>query len=466
MTLRTIDFETGANGAAMTAVNSGGMNPPTVSGGSAFFTNSPVREGTLSAVWTNTTTNTAFTIWKPGSVAGVTVNNAAAVTNLKWNFGFVMLPMTGGLDASGDMTNLAIYNSTSAIMRVIRSATEIRVQGASGSGNTVIATGLSASGVYRVSGHFEIGTTTANGIWDVRVYQDPAVGNTQLGAATSAVANLGTTACGDFRYGANAVSAVTPVSVNLDYLQTDDGAAAFSTTIGLPPAAGATVANAGPSQYPQAGATITLTSAASTGSGTLTTAWTTVSVPAGVATPSYVTTGTTTTVMLANQGRYVFSASVTGTGGTNAATVTHYVHGATADDVLVYSATGPFTNEGGAATPELAVNDADTGTALQSPVNPVATVETYVMNPFGLGAMSVFIQGNYIGALVNRTITWYREDGTTVLQAIGPFALTTALVDTELALGSTALATLTGANDAATYALRRATVVKTSDTAA
>lgn len=279
------------------------------------------------------------------------------------------------------------------------------------------------------------GTTTSNGAVTARFYADPfaAVG-TYIGTEAAATnhslgAGLG---FGKSRIGLISAQATTGTDGFRDLWADNYVIQSGLSWITPPAAASAPTANAGTSQDVVAGSTITLSASGSTG--TITGySWTCTSFPVGASSPSIATpTAATTTTTLTAGGRYVFQVVVSGSGGTTStATVTEYVYEASNVDVAMFAVgSTTYTNEGGASSLLAAVNDSNVLTYAQSPANPTGQTLPLTANPVGPGACSAFVEGNWTGGLVNRTVTVKKPDGTTLVSVTYP--LTSVETDHEV----------------------------------
>lgn len=360
---------------------------------------------------------------------------------------------------SVDFTMATLRNTTAGVqLRVMYTAAgAVGVQGVTG-GFHSMATGVALGTQLRWE-VLLVAATSTTGTITAKSYTSAAGWTTQLGTTyTNAAFDAGTTPITASDVGVT--TAVTPGGIiGVDYVRMEDGR---TTEFGPPPAGGTPTANAGASQYVVAGTLITLDGSASTAaSGTITGhSWVCTAFPAGATSPAITTpTAATATATLTDGGRYVFQDTVTQTGGATAsATVTEYVYEQSNVNVDVFSTTlGLWTNEGGAATALAALNDTSQATFLQSPANPTGQPEISVMNPFGPGNISVFLEGNYSGAALTRTISIYKEDGTTLVDTES-YALTSTPFDHEFAIDATSIAAIPALSD------RRALVVKVSDT--
>lgn len=316
----------------------------------------------------------------------------------------------------------------------------------------VSAQNLATSSVIRMSLGLVVGSSTNDGQVTAKVYTSGNNWTTQSGSTyTSSTMNLGTTEVYQIDCGSLTAGAAGTV-FRYDYVRAEDGR---TTEFGAPPQAGATVASAGSPQSVVVGATVTLDATGSTGSG-LSYAWSNTARPDGAAAPTITNpSAATTTVTLGAAGRYTFAVTVTGQGGTDTASVTEFVAEASQQDVKVFSSTGSATNEGGAASKTAALNDTSSATRLELPAG---GTETIVLNPVGMGPVSIFVAGNWTGTSLTRTVTIRNEAGAQ-LQTPTTYTLTSVEVEREIVLDSGALAALP------TLADRRALQVQISDAA-
>lgn len=233
-----------------------------------------------------------------------------------------------------------------------------------------------------------------------------------------------------------AVSAATPgLIVDADYWQIEDGRL---TEFGPPPSTSAPTANAGPDQDLMAGTTATLTSASTVGAGggTITSySWTPTEIPPGAPTPTLSTpTAASTQVTGLVAGVYKFNHNIVqSSGGLSSPTgdeVVLWVYPQPGVDVRPYSETHEpgITVDGGAATGLASISDVNSATALKWPDNPTGQKTTITWNPFPPGPVAAMIGGYYggTGSAINRSVTWYRINGTTVLEPTAVYGLPTS----------------------------------------
>jgi hypothetical protein len=360
---------------------------------------------------------------------------------------------------SVDFSMGTIRNVTPGVsLRIIYTpAGAVGVQGVTG-GFQSMATGVALNTMLRWE-LLMVAATSATGTITAKAYTSAAGWTTQLGSTfTSTTFDLGTAALAVCDVGA--LTAQTPGAVvGFDYVRMEDGR---TTEFGAPPAVSGPTANAGADQYPEAGATVTLSASASTaGSGSITNyAWSTIEQPPGSASPSFTApTAVSTDVVVASAGRYVFRVTVTQTGGLTATDdVTMWVHAAAGADIGVYSVTlGTFTSEGG-ATATVALNDLSDATWLQSQDNPAGQVLIVVLDPIGPGPVKHYPRDDSDGgAIASVTHTLYLENGTTVVDS-WTYAPVASLTETELVVDSAGLALI----PEGTLSTRRALVFKTA----
>jgi hypothetical protein len=264
------------------------------------------------------------------------------------------------------------------------------------------------------------GTTTTDGAIAARLYPTP-FSTTQVGAAYSNTAintGSGVITTMQLQIGVTATyAAVLPVTAG--YLQINDGAV---SNPGPAPSASAPSVNAGADQYPDAGTTITLTS---TESGTFISAtWSvTSSLPTGVATPSIASPASATTnVPLPNAGVFTFRRRLVWSGGNQDDLITAWVHPVSGQDIIVlgeFDASTAYNLDGSATSRTAALNDTSQSTGIASLDDPDGTAEKkFVLCPVGLGPINALTEGYARGgAIATRTITLYKEDGTTAVDS-------------------------------------------------
>lgn len=286
-----------------------------------------------------------------------------------------------------------------------------------------------------------------------------------LGDSTTAIealsklasANTGSAPFDVFRVGKLTTTGTTPYHID----EIGYEVAAAGALNGPAPAIGAPTVNAGADQYPTAGATVSVSSTESGSfSGGL---WSFTKLPVGAPSPaiSSPTTAGTNIVLPNVGGPYELRRRLTYTGGTVDSFLTLWVNPGPAGDVLVQGeldTAAAYPNEGGAANRTAALNDTSTATGIAEPT--ASAEKKFIMRPFGVGPMSLYPEGYSRSATLTRTVTLYKEDGTTVVQAwtVTPGLEIANIAEPKLDVTS-GLATLTGVNDAATLVLRRALVV-------
>lgn len=456
------DFEGITNGAAATAANLGitPNNPSPGAGGSILgTTDSPV--GNAAVVFTNGTT-------APCVITLPIIGNVLE----SWS---IVLKMPAAAPPAVNNRLFAIFTGgTARGYVVLKPDGKLYAGGQGGSGEAVIATGAVMTPYYgtwvRIEFDWNGGSTATNGSIAARFYASPFTA-TMVGTAYSNAAintGSGVITTPGLQVGVTTTEPVAGQGFTVDHVRVTDGSL---TNPGPPASPSAPTVNAGADQYPLAGAVVTLSS---TESGTVTSAvWSAVSWPDDSGSPSIAApSSASTTAQLPSAGtpaqpvggRYTFRRTLTYSGGTVADDVVYWVHPAASDDVKVqaeFAAQPAWSVDGGATSKTAAVNDANTGTGIASLDNPANQEEKMVMRPWGVGPISLYVEGYTRTATVTRTVTLYLEDGST---AVDQWTLTPGLeianiTEAKLDVDATSLATATGANDAATLVLRRALVV-------
>lgn len=340
-----------------------------------------------------------------------------------------------------------------------------------------LPTNMSAYYGTKVAFHllYDTGTTNINGSIKFRFHASP---NDAFGTFVSEINSSGSVNLGSdtgtaypivrLRWGiatSQALTAPATKTMGVDYTQIKSESVAYS--LGAPPAGTAPTANAGPDQYGQAG-TFTYTDGGSVaGSGSITGyAWTVIEFPPGTANPSLSAPSGSTGTVTVQPGRTVLQLIVTNSSGiaSPADTIFIWAYPASNVNVQVYKApngASNWTNEGGAASITAALNDTSVATNAKSPTSPVNEPLPAIMCPYGPGSITLNVEGVAIDAVVNRTITMYKEDGTTVIGTLGPFALpvitaanaanpallAAAVAVATLTIGSTGLAAVAAISD-------------------
>lgn len=453
MAIASFDWEGVGNGVAATQANTGiAPNNPSPGAGGSITGTSDAAVGSSALLFSNGTTAACF----------MQIPTVAA-TQLAVS---VVFRMPAGPPPTTNNRIFAIYGGgTQRAYIVITPAGLLRAGGQGGSNEGSMAGGANMSayyGVYvRIEFEWNSGTTTTDGTLTARLYPTPT-STTQVGTAYTGTAmstGSGVTAA-EVRVGPSNVQTVTGQGYTLDLTRIADGTA---TNPGPPPTATAPTVNAGGDQYPVTGQTVNLIS---TEAGTFSSGlWTCTEFPPESGSPSIAAPSlASTTANLTTNGRYVFRRTLSWTGTPVFDEMICYVHPASSGDVLVYGeydATANWVNDGGAASRTAALNDGLQTTGIASLDNPANLEKKFVMRPWGLGPMSVYDEGYSRTATLTRTITLYKEDGVTV---VNTWQHTTALeianiTEVKNDVDATGIGLLTGANDNATYTLRRALVV-------
>lgn len=409
MAIVNYDWESVPDGGAATQANTGiaPYNPNPGTGGT--ITGSSVAAvGNRSILFTNSTT-------------AVTVMQVPLTANVRQAVSYVVqLPATA---PSQNYRLITLYNAgTMRAYVVLTSTWLLKAGGQGGSGEANLAGGASfaayAGQFIRLEFLYYAGTTTTDGALQVRAFPS-AFSATAIGTDYNANAiNTGAGAVDSTQQLQIGFSAIYPTVLphRADYLRTNDGGITF---IGPPPAASVPTVSAGADQYVQAGSTVTITS---TESGTFTSgAWSAIEIPAGAASPSIATpAAASTTVVVTTPGRYVFQRRLTYTGGTVDSAVTIWVYPVAGSSVSIYGefdSSTAYVAEGSVANRTTALNDNNTGTAIVSADNPTNQEKKFILNPVGPGPISGFTQGYSRGGAVTRTVTLYKEDGTTAVDS-------------------------------------------------
>lgn len=397
MTLKIANFEAGPQDGSVTTANEPNINTVSAgAGGSITFDAAMAAAGSYGAKFTC------------GTSAGCLLRSNPATASDQVS---TTLIITGPSATPTQNLSVVQLRSASATPLTIRWSTLNNLQ-LLDAANTVLATlvtGVTFGAKYRIS----LVVNRATGAATVKVYAGTST--TVLGSYTAASGtNLGADPVNSVGVGFNQTM-TTSLTMGVDYLATNDGS---SAEIGPPAANNAPTADAGASQYVAAGQTVTLTGTGTDSDGTIASrAWTCTAYP-GASAPT-ITNGTqaTATAVLADAGRYTFHHTVTDNQGlTGSSDVVEYAYAGSNTPVKVYSVTpGVWANGGGAASVTAALNDADVNTYAQSPDNPAGEQLRAVLNPLGLGAINLLVSGYAATGTVTRTVTLYKEDGTSVI---------------------------------------------------
>lgn len=357
---------------------------------------------------------------------------------------------------AADKTLVQLVSSDGGSIRIMHTAAgNISYQIGSG---TVTTIGAATNGAfYRVQIRANCGVGATDAI-TIKAYTSASNFTTQLGS-TVTLTNQTFSDLGVTENRAGALSGTTPGdTTNIGYTITEE---ARTTDFGGPPAANPPVANAGPDQDPVVGDVVQLTAAASTaGSGSITGyAWICTEFPAGASSPSISNPAIVNpTFVAAAGGRYTFQCTVTNSGTlTNADSVTCWVAEQSNVDTDVYSvAAASYTIEGGAPSREAAVNDATNTTYLLS-ADGAGGFGLYTFNPVGLGTIDILIDERWFDGAANRTLTFYKADGTTVVDTLSSYALPAAFATKTWTISGAGLALIPLRSD------RRALILKIAD---
>lgn len=144
-------------------------------------------------------------------------------------------------------------------------------------------------------------------------------------------------------------------------------------------------------------------------------------------------TTTSRSATWATQGIHVYEIVATDDDGADSApaTITVVVTDTSARPSAVASNTGPWTNEGGAASIEAALADESDTTLAQTPDNPSGAALTVTFDPVGLGLVTVktLDRASASSPTITRTVSLMQ--GATVIATGTPFTLTTTAVNHE-----------------------------------
>jgi hypothetical protein len=356
-----------------------------------------------------------------------------------------------------------LYQGATVVAQILlRTTFEIQIQSSVGSTTAQLVSAANASpyaGQYVAVGFLvDSGTTTSNGSFSGRFYATPAdAAGSHLYSATQTAWNMGAGASFTrLRLGFNQTQSAVR-TLDYDYVEYVSGS---TTWLGGVPAASAPSVSASVSDaYPTAGATVTL---ASTESGTFSSAtWSCTSQPPGSATPAISDPSITgPTVVVASSGRYVFRRRLVWSGGNQDSSVTVYVHAGAGQRVGIYSVTGTWASQGGAADMRAALADALDTTYAQSSDNPPGTDKLRItLNPCDLGPIKLYPRDRWSGGTGTSVLfTLYKEDGTTVVDSWTYNPGTSFADATPMDVDSTGLAAIP------TRADRRALVVDIAPT--
>jgi fibronectin-binding autotransporter adhesin len=205
MTLKTLDFETGPEGATLTTANSGAAQINAGSGGSALFATDTVRNGTLGARFTSGTNALAI-----GRFTTTAANNTLSIGVV---FQHKQTPtlLTG---------ILSIRHGSGVAGRINWLPDNSLVLVDSTLSNTLtIATGLTPGTNYELTIRAKSASTTTGTVTAV-LYTNSG---TELGRATSNAYNLTANTLAAVDVGIINTNSTAGTIVALDYLQLDDG---------------------------------------------------------------------------------------------------------------------------------------------------------------------------------------------------------------------------------------------------
>lgn len=426
MTLQVFDFE-GTDGATLsgTGITLGGT-------GTAIFAASEAIVGSTGAKFTANAAN---------------VRTARVVINSAKVYALDIFLRTPTTPASGTYQMFTLRHASGTILAVEYGTTNtIGIFETAGATRNVIPSVTIANNTFfRIQLLVSIGVATNDSTLTAKVFSSGSNWTTQVGTTlTRSAINLGTVNAVSVDIGA--VTTATPgIVVGADYFRADDGK---TTDFAGPPSASApTCVITASDLYPEEDSVVPVSfsySGSTAGTGSITgynlvcTAF-----PVGASSPAITGPTTSTPSFIPTAGsRYEFDATVTQTGGlTNTAHIIVYPHPISSADVKVYSVTaGTWTNEGGAASLLVAINDASATTYAQTIANPTGQVLRCVMDPYGPGSITVFVSGNWIGGALNRTVNIYMPDGVTLLHT-DTYALTSVEVERAISLTTGELST-------------------------
>lgn len=149
-------------------------------------------------------------------------------------------------------------------------------------------------------------------------------------------------------------------------------------------------------------------------------------------------------------GRYVWKPTATDNGGLGASNIptTEIIvtNSANLDNYAFDIVQGSWVLFGAETDPVKAVGDGLASTGLQSPDNPTNQAVRFLAAA-GPGAITAYIEGQYVGGATNRTVTFFKRDGTTVVYAPPMYALPSVSAEKVLAFDSAAHALVPLATD-------------------
>lgn len=423
------DFE-GANGAA---ISGAGITLAGV--GTAAYYNG----------WSVSGSSSAHTLPSAGNTRAIRCTFGSDVAQSFQGFG--LMPVWAPAATTNGVGTLR--NTAGALVQF-----RIKVDDAGHVGVEAGSTGFhSASGVINPGTPFRITAivNVATGATTAKVYTG-ATFTTQSGSTYTGTLTYPNPAApidaGDF----GSLTATTPpYDMYWDLPRTVSGSA---TELTPPTTITAPTANAGIDQDLQAGQTITLTGSGTvgTGGGSISGGtWTLVEKPRDAATPSFVTNTLTTTIANAEAGIYRFDLVVTQSGGglsSPADRINIFVCPPTGVAVKPYLITrqAGITVEGGADEYATLVDNL-TSTSFQWPTNPTGQTTTIVWNPIGPGPITTTFSGDWFGDAnsINRVVTWYEQNGSTLLDGPYTHVLTTTTAAYAAGLDAGAMTQLTTA---------------------
>lgn len=306
----------------------------------------------------------------------------------------------------------------------------------------VAAASVAASTFYYWDVTCVVGTSTTTGSVTVTVYNSAG---TQLGTNTFTTANIGTTAIT-----ASDVGPTTPatpgLSVGFDYIRMENDRA---TPFGFPTAGTANTAptvTAGATQTIAAGTSVTFSFSASDDvavtslTGAVTGPATVALSGAASGTSSSASRTYAPTGMFTTPGVYTVTATATdGSGATGTASTTVYVYAASGTYADPASVSGAWANVGGASSALAAISDTNPATYLESGPGTALFV---TLAPTGPGAVTIGVEGYWFNGAVSRTLTLYKADGTTQIDTLPAYDITSTNNEKSWAVSTTQTNTL------------------------
>jgi hypothetical protein len=176
----------------------------------------------------------------------------------------------------------------------------------------------------------------------------------------------------------------------------------------------------GPDAYVTVGDAVPMSGTDTAPAGVITgRAWTWDTTPPGVTAPTITGNSTGNAAFTpTTQGYYKARYLVSDSQGSDSAPayMQTWVAPAAGDPVTVRTDTiGTWTTYGSGASSVARINDTDVSTGVITPGDPTAAAYLTQMNPHGPGVITLTITGNSTGGGITRTIKWYKNDGTTLV---------------------------------------------------